>query len=286
MESLLRLDTAATRLISGAGAVRRCSMTVTRVPHRPATPERALDHLPSSGLEAFSLPPLQPISRFWLWHGVVPGVAFGALAYAIGRWDLDMRIARSWAYVAGEGWIGAGRWWSNSLIHSGGHALVWLVVLIAIATFMASFVSARHRSHRRGSLYIVLGIALTTGVVGLLKSQSNIDCPWSLQDSGGTKPYVAIFGDRPDGLASAACFPGAHSSSGFALMGLYFLLRDRKRRTAGWALAGAILTGCVFAFGQEARGAHFFSHDLTSAAIAWCVLLALYVAMLRGARGT
>ncbi len=29
-------------------------------------------------------------------------------------------------------------------------------------------------------------------------------------------------------------------------------------------------------FGQEARGAHFLSHDLTSAAIAWLIAIGLY----------
>jgi membrane-associated PAP2 superfamily phosphatase len=36
----------------------------------------------------------------------------------------------------------------------------------------------------------------------------------------------------------------------------------------------------VFSLGQQARGAHFLSHDLASAALVWWVLLALYVRML------
>jgi membrane-associated PAP2 superfamily phosphatase len=45
------------------------------------------------------------------------------------------------------------------------------------------------------------------------------------------------------------------------------------------ALAGGLLIGTVFALGQQARGAHFLSHDLTSAAIVWYVLLGLYLVM-------
>jgi membrane-associated PAP2 superfamily phosphatase len=41
-------------------------------------------------------------------------------------------------------------------------------------------------------------------------------------------------------------------------------------------LAAAIAVGVAFSIGQEARGAHFLSHDLTSAAIAWFVGLGLY----------
>ena len=36
----------------------------------------------------------------------------------------------------------------------------------------------------------------------------------------------------------------------------------------------------VFAIGQEARGAHFLSHDLVSACIAWFLLVAIYSWML------
>jgi membrane-associated PAP2 superfamily phosphatase len=50
-----------------------------------------------------------------------------------------------------------------------------------------------------------------------------------------------------------------------------------------WA---AILVGVVFAVGQEARGAHFLSHDLTSAAIAWLLLAWLYSRLLYSRRPT
>ena len=41
-------------------------------------------------------------------------------------------------------------------------------------------------------------------------------------------------------------------------------------------LAIALAVGIAFSIGQEARGAHFLSHDLASAAIVWFVQLALY----------
>lgn len=191
-----------------------------------------------------------------------------------------------WAYARGAGWLGEGRWWANQLIHSGGHALVWLIGLCALAAWIASFTSTVWRARRRGALYIVLGIALTTGIVGLLKSESNTDCPWSLEGFGGDRPYVSLFESRPNALSPAGCFPGAHSSSGFSLLGFYFLLRGRRRVLARWALFGSLLLGSVFAFGQEARGAHFLSHDLTSAVIAWYVLLVLYFTLRIGRSAT
>ncbi|NJO12636.1 MAG: phosphatase PAP2 family protein [Gammaproteobacteria bacterium] len=114
-------------------------------------------------------------------------------------------------------------------------------------------------------------------IAGALKSVTNVDCPWDLAAFNGTRPYVHIFGDRPDTLPPSRCFPGAHSSSGFALLCLYFAFRERSRRWPGRAVALGLCIGGVFSFAQQARGAHFLSHDLTSAFLAWFVALGVYV---------
>jgi membrane-associated PAP2 superfamily phosphatase len=92
-----------------------------------------------------------------------------------------------------------------------------------------------------------------------------------------------LFADRPDFLPRARCFPGAHASSGFALTCFYFALRDRSRMAARWALIGALLVGIAFSIGQEARGAHFLSHDLVGAAIVWFIQLGLYLRLMKPA---
>jgi membrane-associated PAP2 superfamily phosphatase len=59
--------------------------------------------------------------------------------------------------------------------------------------------------------------------------------------------------------------------SGFALFGLYFSLPTDRRRTAliaAWAIG--LAAGVV----QVARGAHFASHVLWTAWVAWTVTLA------------
>ena len=57
------------------------------------------------------------------------------------------------------------------------------------------------------------------------------------------------------------------------------LVRETGPLTAG------LLLGCAFVVGQEARGAHFLSHDLAGAAGVWRVQLGLYAAWRRGASG-
>jgi membrane-associated PAP2 superfamily phosphatase len=197
--------------------------------------------------------------------------------------DLDRALAHALFFRDATGsWVGdgPGAWWARDLIHEGGRMLVRLVAATALAVWGLSFAIPRLSPCRREALFVFLGILLVTGVVGTLKVLTNVDCPWDIAGFGGSRPYIALLGDRPDYLARARCFPGAHSSSGFALLSIHFALGNRGGRLARRTQATAWLVGVVFAFGQEARGAHFLSHDLVSAALAWCLLSHLRLRML------
>jgi membrane-associated PAP2 superfamily phosphatase len=213
-----------------------------------------------------------------LWPGVLLLLIFALLELG----QLDLPIANALFYRADHGWLGAGvgDWWAHGLLHSTGRWVVRGVAIAALAVWMLSFKVTRLAPWRREALYVFVAIAASTALVGILKVLTNVDCPWDLAGFGGDRPYVALFADRPDRLPRAQCFPGAHSSSGFALMSLFFALRDRCRRVARGALALGIGIGVAFSIGQEARGAHFLTHDFASAALVWWVLLALYARML------
>ena len=214
--------------------------------------------------------------------GLWPAVVMLLAAFLLEWLDLDRAIARAWFYHPEmHGWIGtgAGDWWARRLIHSDGRWLVRCIAAAALACWALSFVLPRLAPWRRQALYVFVGMVLVTLTVGLLKQLTDVDCPWDLEGFGGARPYVTLFADRPDYLPAAACFPGAHSSSGFALLSLYFVLRERWPRRARVAFVFAVTVGAVFSFGQQARGAHFLSHDLTSAALAWGMLAALHARM-------
>jgi membrane-associated PAP2 superfamily phosphatase len=236
---------------------------------------------PSSALDQASAADIK--RAFWRLHAWYPLLAFVSCFALLEVLSLDRVLARDWFFNVHTGqWLGtgSGEWWARDLLHTGGGWLVRGIGAMALVLWALSFTSARLRDWRRPAGFVLLAMLLSTGIVGGLKAITNVDCPWDLSGFGGHEPYVALFGDRPDALARAQCFPGAHSSSGFALMCFYFLLRDHSRRLARWALAGAIAIGVAFSIGQEARGAHFLTHDLTSAAIVWFVQLALYVRVL------
>jgi membrane-associated PAP2 superfamily phosphatase len=223
---------------------------------------------------------------FWAAHVWIPLALFVPLFFLIEWLGLDRVVAHAMFYNSpADQWLGAGSgdWWSRGLLHDGGRWLARSIAGSALALWLASFVSAGARHWRRTAGFVFLAMAASIAMVGVLKAVTNVDCPWDLVEFGGSRPYVALFADRPDLLPHAQCFPGAHSSSGFALVCFYFVLRDRSRRAARGALLAAALVWAVFAFGQQARGAHFLSHDLASVAIVWLVQLALYVRLMRSA---
>jgi membrane-associated PAP2 superfamily phosphatase len=225
--------------------------------------------------------------EFWRWHAWWPLLGFVLAFGVLEVFSLDRAFATEWYFNVSTGeWLGsgAGDWWARGLLHTGGGWLVRAIGALALATWALSFRVERLRNWRRAAGFVVLAMALSTGIVGILKTVTNVDCPWDLIGFGGHNPYFTLFADRPDALPRAKCFPGAHASSGFALVCFYFVLRDRSARLARLALAGAILVGVAFSIGQEARGAHFLSHDLTSAAIVWFAQLGLYAAMFGRAR--
>jgi membrane-associated PAP2 superfamily phosphatase len=227
---------------------------------------------------------MNPDSTFWRWHFLVPALIFALLFAAFELLDLDRTLAHALYFDEGtQHWLGkgAGDWWARRLLHSGGRWVVRVVAAGALTVWALSHVTPRLVPWRRDARFVVIAILASIVTVGLLKSITNVDCPWDLADFGGSNPYIKLFADRPDWLPRTRCFPGAHSSSGFALLCFYFVLRDRSAAVARGALIGALLVGVAFSIGQEARGAHFLSHDLASGAIVWFIQLALYVVLMK-----
>jgi membrane-associated PAP2 superfamily phosphatase len=221
---------------------------------------------------------------FWNLHAWMPLILFVPLFTVIEWTGLDRIIAHGLFYDPAVGrWLGGGSgdWWARGLIHNGGRWLARTVAGTAIALWVASFLSARMRQWRRTSGFIFLAMAASVLIVGGLKLVTDVDCPWDLFEFGGDRPYIGLFSLRPHDLPRGQCFPGAHSSSGFALVCFYFVFRDRSRGLALVALVAALLVWMLFALGQEARGAHFLSHDLASLALVWFVQLGVYVKLLR-----
>jgi membrane-associated PAP2 superfamily phosphatase len=214
---------------------------------------------------------------FYWRHLRVPLVVFLLLATVLATTTLDISIAHALYFdEARSHWIGADSWWANELIHHGGMWFMRIVALLALALWAATWAKPQLHELRRPALYFFVSVVLSVGLVGLLKTLTNVDCPRDLTEFGGAFPFIHLFEHRPAELRHARCFPAAHASSGYALLALYFVFRERGVRLARLGLAAGVFLGLVFGIAQQTRGAHFLSHDVWSAMIVWTVSLSLY----------
>jgi membrane-associated PAP2 superfamily phosphatase len=195
--------------------------------------------------------------------------------------DLDLRLADLFFDFREGVWPARESFWASWLIHKRGRDFVLALAIISCLTWLGSHVSLKLRRWRRQALYLLLVIVLGTGLVSLGKQLSNRHCPWDMQRYGGSVPYTQLFEGTPPGYPRGKCFPAGHASGAYSLMGLYFVFRDRRPVTARALLAASFALGTIFGIGQMARGAHFFSHNVWTAAVCWFVALALYLLLLR-----
>lgn len=220
--------------------------------------------------------------EIWWRYSRTPLLVFVLLASALATTWADVAIARTFFFDASQmQWIGASNWWVNQFLHTGGRWAIRGVVAIALALWVATCLDCDLRELRRPAACFVVSVVLAVGVVGLLKTITNVDCPWDLTEFGGAYPFVHLFSDRPDALRYGRCFPAAHASSGYALVALYFVFRERSRLLARLGLGLGVLTGLVFGIAQQSRGAHFLSHDVWSAFVVWVISLSVYAFMFK-----
>lgn len=228
----------------------------------------------------------EPALRFWWQHLRVPLAAFLIAASAFATSSADVAIADTLFFDASRmQWLGAHSWWINEFLHTGGRWLIRGLVGAALVLWVSAHAKGELRTLRRPTAYFTISVVLSVGCIGLLKVLTRIDCPWDLQHFGGRFAYTGLLEAlRSDLLGTAtqasehraACFPAAHASSGYALLALYFVLRERSRRLARLGLACGLCLGCIFGLAQQSRGAHFASHDLWSAFLVWTISLSLY----------
>ncbi len=176
------------------------------------------------------------------------------------------------------------RWLFETVIHDFGRLSVIALGVTLFAAFLLSWRYASLLPWRRALLYAVLCLAICPVAVAQIKQHTVISCPRKLEIYGGRAPYIRLFDPVPDGVEPGHCWPGGHSSGGFAMMSLYFVFRRARPRLAKVLLAGGFLYGFTLGFGRVVMGSHFVSHNLWAAAICWTISLGLYALMRRRAQ--
>lgn len=165
-----------------------------------------------------------------------------------------------------------GRNWLIPHEHPLGHAIAYdgpkaLIIIWALLLIGAAIFAKRVRVR---ALYLLACLAVVSVVCTQLRAVTGMATPLELKAFGGTYDHLLLFQTKPAGYPSHA-FPAGHASGGFALLGLYWILKTRRWR----GLALGLAVGCWMGFYQVARGEHFLSHTLATAALAWLLCVGL-----------
>lgn len=204
---------------------------------------------------------------FWLPIGL-----YSVLIIPIIWLDLDWRLANYWYQLEGQQWVLKSAWLSQKVLHDGAHDFAVRLYIIILILYLVSFKSQRLVKYKAGLAYLSLSLPLATLTVSLLKRVVMVDCPWSVIDFGGQHVYQSWFYSLWSPIAGAGhCFPSGHASSAYMFFGMYFFSHYYWPTKSLSVLILVVTMGLIFGFDQQLRGAHFISHDLTSALICWLV---------------
>lgn len=216
---------------------------------------------------------------FLVRHLLLPAFALTVASLLLMAGNGDQWLADLLYRAEGGQWALRDAWWTSHALHRGGKHLSTFAAGLVLLALLRTCIDNRRKPLQRPLLYLLLAVGLSTGIVALLKSWTQVDCPWDLQRYGGLHPFIGLFQPRPAALGHAACFPAGHASAGYGWVALYFFALRLRPQWRWPALVPALASGLLFGFAQQLRGAHFLSHDLWSLAVCWTVAVLLYLLM-------
>jgi membrane-associated PAP2 superfamily phosphatase len=208
------------------------------------------------------------------------GFVYGFVVLQLG--DVDHAVVGLFSDPSAQGFPWRHAFLTETLLHDVAQATLKVVLLGVLLAWLVSLMRRGLAPWRRPLGYLAFTILLSIGIVNAGKQVSNVDCPWDLQEFGGQRTFHGLFDAKPADEPLGRCFPAGHSSSGFALFGLFFLARRHpasRSRARLWLLP-ALLLGVTFSVVQWSRGAHFPSHDLTTAYVCWLLAVLGHFAIL------
>ena len=195
---------------------------------------------------------------------------------------LDMVLIRPFYDGSLHQWTYRRHWLASGILHTGGRNLVVAAAAAIFVFFILSFLIKKFQPCRKGTAYLLAASLSGPAVVSLCKHTTHIYSPWDLKLFDGIQPYIRLFDAVPKGAEIGQAFPAGHSSGGFAFFSLYFLALAYHPSVRYAALFLALLLGFSFGIAQQARGAHFLSHDFFSLTICWYCALFTYVGFFQG----
>ncbi len=190
----------------------------------------------------------------------------------------DWIVARLFYEWEGHRWALNQNWLIGGWLHNGARklnsALMFSVVIFYV---YRKFFKPLAAQRMRALSVLLVSVLLSVLIVSLCKHLLLSQCPWDLQQFGGHWPFVSLFETKPYDMTLSQCFPAGHASIGYAWIALYFYWLPVSPRKAKVGLGIGLLAGFTLGLAQQFRGAHFLSHDLTTAWLCWLIACSVYI---------
>lgn len=220
------------------------------------------------------------ILDFLTTHLIYPSIIFISLIsliFSIEYFNLDYLLGNLFYDANNKMWPLRDYWLTKTVLHDWGQKLSISMGIITFLSLIASLVYKKWQSYTRLLFYLFIASVSGPILIAILKNFTHIYCPYNLTIFGGDKPYIRLFDPVNINLPIGHCFPGGHSSGGYAFISLYFYMYILNQKYKFHGLSIGIFIGTIFGLTQELRGAHFLSHDICSLFICWFLSAILFV---------
>ena len=220
-----------------------------------------------------------PAARFLWIHALLIPVGLALAAAAARSTGIDEHVSALFFDAAAHTFPAR----SSTALELAGHrlaksAIVALWMMLFAAALAASMIG---RLQRYQALLWTLLIAMALGpaIVAILKDINSFHCPWDLKRFGGSADFSSSW--FVPSAQAGRCFPSGHAAGGFSLIALMFAgIAEGRTRLRTFGLIAALCAGAAFSMVRIAQGAHFLSHNLSSAAIDWCAAALAFAPLL------
>lgn len=192
--------------------------------------------------------------------------------------EIDFVLAEKIFALEGGQWRLTDHWLLSDVLHSGGRLLNNVVLANLLGFWLyQKFSTTAERKRTKALTTLIISLFISFALVAVLKRLLPAECPWDLVQFGGDLPFVGVFAERPATMPATQCFPAGHASVGYAWVALYFYFLPVCPVKARLGLMVGLLLGLLLGITQQLRGAHFFSHDLTTLWLCWVISASVYL---------
>ncbi|WP_042282654.1 phosphatase PAP2 family protein [Candidatus Protochlamydia sp. R18] len=156
----------------------------------------------------------------------------------------------------------------------------WIVVGLAICGSVASIFLPRLKFFRPAFLYLILVLAIGSGIFvhAIFKDHWGRPRPKQIIEFGGAQPFLPYYKPRFNhSFEPSKSFPCGHCSVGFYFFS--FLWLGKHYRSYFLYILGLFLTislGGALSYARLVQGGHFFSDVVFSALIMWLTSIGCY----------